>query len=117
MNERDGVLLLLLLRVGADERVALDVLPERICLLVFTDVLLRDGDDDERVALVVLPERIWLLGLEFICPDVVLPLRDELFTWVADWLLVVRGDDVLTDLPLVEFAGCAERPRTADELP
>ena len=53
-------------RVGLLERVALLVLPERICLLVFTEVLLRCGeddvDDDERVALVVRPERMSLFG-------------------------------------------------------
>ena len=65
--------MLLLLRCGVDddervellERVALLVLPERICLLVLTDVLLRcgvDDVDDERVALVVRPERMSLFG-------------------------------------------------------
>ena len=77
--------------------------------------------DDERVALLVLPERISLLGREFICPDVVLPLRDTPVARVAEWLLVdaarVADEPTCLSLLFTELLGCVVRPRTAVVLP
>ena len=107
------MVLLLLLRVVDDERVVVLLLLLRVA-------------DDERVALLVLPERISLLGREFICPDVVLPLRDTPVARVAEWLLVdaarVADEPTCLSLLFTELLGCVVRPRTAvvlldDELP
>lgn len=80
--------------------------------------------DDERVALLVLPERISLLDREFIWPDVVLPLLPRVTFAVRDagWLLLVeaaRVVDELTDLfaLFVVVLDCDARPRTAVALP
>ncbi len=108
------------------------MLPERIWLFVFTEVVLRcgeddvDEDDDERVALVVRPERMSLFGCSLRCvvcvpgaPRLAPAARvasdavDDLRVAVAALRVAFVVLLVVVLLSLMLFSGCEIRPRVA----